>query len=60
MSKQKEQPKIVFAERCKANWQVININGSVYHIKCRRCGTYVAEGGTPKCLMSEPNSTNIL
>lgn len=40
---------IVYATKCSANWQVIDRSG-LYIIKCRDCGTILAEGGTPKCL----------
>jgi hypothetical protein len=34
---------------CGANWQLYT-NGSIGSLKCRKCGVYVTNGGTPKCL----------
>jgi protein gp37 len=43
--------KIEYAEKCDASWQVHYIDGTKYVINCRVCGTTVAGGGTPKCLL---------
>ena len=36
---------------CGASWQLFT-NGSIGKLKCRLCGVYVVNGGTPKCLNS--------
>lgn len=33
---------------CSANWQLYT-NGSIGKLKCRVCGVYVTDGGTPIC-----------
>ncbi len=47
----KEPPKEKMQQevQCGANWQLMT-NGSIGVLKCRHCGVYVTEGGTPKCL----------
>ena len=39
--------------KCGASWQTITISGVMYQTKCRICGVYVTEGGTPKCKRNE-------
>ncbi len=47
----KPNPKFLQKETiCDANWQLYT-NGAIGHLKCRKCGVYVTDGGTPKCLM---------
>jgi len=43
----KEQTQL--QEECGANWQLIT-NGTLGKLRCRHCGVYVVNGGTPKCL----------
>lgn len=49
INKQKPQDKLQKEVECGANWQVIS-NGSLTELRCRHCGVYVTNGGTPKCL----------
>lgn len=37
---------------CGASWQLYT-DGAVGKLKCRICGVYVTNGGTPKCLKQE-------
>lgn len=41
--------------RCGASWELLT-NGSLGKLRCRYCGVYVVQGGTPKCL--KPNNNN--
>ncbi len=43
-----------FQVKCNANWQLYT-NGSIGKLKCRKCGVYVINGGTPKCLLTLDN-----
>lgn len=52
----KEPPKdkMQHEVKCGANWQLILHGGNLGVLKCRHCGVYVTEGGTPKCLKNQP------
>jgi len=39
-------------EKCGASWQLLT-NGAIGKLKCRVCGVYVTDGGTPKCLKNK-------
>lgn len=41
-----------FQTKCDASWQLYT-NGSIGKLKCRVCGVYVVNGGTPKCLKNK-------
>ena len=43
------EDKMIKETECGASWQVIT-NGAMTKLKCRHCGVYVVNGGTPKCL----------
>ncbi len=49
LSKEPPKEKMQQEVQCGANWQLMT-NGSIGVLKCRHCGVYVTEGGTPKCL----------
>lgn len=48
----KQPTKVEYSTKCDAEWQVTSCQGVSYLIKCRKCGTYLASGGTPKCLIN--------
>jgi hypothetical protein len=43
-------------EKCNASWQVSSVDGSLYKVECRSCGTILQSGCVPKCLENKKAS----